>query len=448
MTDPTRTAQQLVPFAKGLGKPVMASWMGGQDVEAGAAHPARGGHRHVPVPGQRRAHVHGAVDLAAGPRVAVRDARPCREDEERVVHRDQAREVIAAARASRPHDPRRVGVEGDPGGLRHPHHGDAHRAERGRRRSTAADAIGYPVVLKLVLPHHHPQDRRGRREAQPARRGGRPRGVRRASEQAVAEKKGLEHFEGVTVQPMIDWAGYELIVGIVRRRASSGPVLLFGLGGQLVEVFKDRALGLPPLTNTLARRMLERTRIFEALKGVRGRDAVDIAALEQLLVRFSELVVEHPEIAEIDINPLLASADRLLALDARVILHPADLPAADLPRPAIRPYPLPVRGHLDRPHRRAASHPTHPAGGRDAAGRLPPDAVGAVDLPALLREPGPRPAHRPRAADPGLLHRLRPGAGARRGAGRPGDRQGAHRGGGPHGAHLQLRGRRDLAGRV
>jgi acetyltransferase len=86
--------------------------------------------------------------------------------------------------------------------------------------------------------------------------------------------------------------------------------------------------------------MLERTRIFEALKGVRGRDPVDIAALEGLLVRFSELVVEHPEIAEIDINPLLASADRLLALDARVILHPADTPASALPRPAIRPYPL------------------------------------------------------------------------------------------------------------
>ena len=71
MTDPTRTAQQLVPFAKGLGKPVMASWMGGLDVEAGATHPARGGHRDVPLPGLRGAHVHRAVDLAAGPRLAL-----------------------------------------------------------------------------------------------------------------------------------------------------------------------------------------------------------------------------------------------------------------------------------------------------------------------------------------------------------------------------------------
>jgi len=117
------------------------------------------------------------------------------------------------------------------------------------------------------------------------------------------------------------------------------PVLLFGLGGELVEVFKDRSLGLPPLTATLARRMMERTKVYTALKGVRGRRSIDMAALEQLMVRFSELVVEQPAIAELDINPLLASPDRLLALDARVILHPGDVAAADLPRPAIRPYP-------------------------------------------------------------------------------------------------------------
>ncbi len=152
-----------------------------------------------------------------------------------------------------------------------------------------------------------------------------------------------EHFEGVTVQPMIDWAGYELIVGS-SIDAQFGPVLLFGLGGQLVEVFRDRALGLPPLTTTLARRMIERTRIYEALRGVRGRDAVDLDALEQLLVRFSELVVEQPQIADIEINPLLVSSDRMLALDARVILQPAGTPAADLPRPAIRPYPLQYSG--------------------------------------------------------------------------------------------------------
>jgi acetyltransferase len=117
-------------------------------------------------------------------------------------------------------------------------------------------------------------------------------------------------------------------------------VLLFGAGGQLVEVFKDRALGLPPLNATLARRMMEGTRILTALKGVRGRAAVDIPALEQLLVRFSELVVAQPWIKEIDINPLIAAPRRLLALDARVLLHDPSTPESALPASAIRPYPV------------------------------------------------------------------------------------------------------------
>jgi acetyltransferase len=116
-------------------------------------------------------------------------------------------------------------------------------------------------------------------------------------------------------------------------------VLLFGLGGQLVEVFKDRALGLPPLNTTLARRMIEQTKIYKALKGVRGRKPVDMAALEQLMVRFSALVAEQPWIKEIDINPLLASPDGLVALDARVVVHGPKVTLDQVPKTAIRPYP-------------------------------------------------------------------------------------------------------------
>jgi acetyltransferase len=132
--------------------------------------------------------------------------------------------------------------------------------------------------------------------------------------------------------------GYELILGS-SIDPQFGPVLLFGTGGQLVEVFKDRSLALPPLNSTLARRMMEQTRIFKALKGVRGRKAVDVAALEQLMVHFGQLVVEQPLIKEIDINPLLATPDRLVALDARIVLHGKDVDVEKLPRPAIRPYP-------------------------------------------------------------------------------------------------------------
>jgi acetyltransferase len=119
-----------------------------------------------------------------------------------------------------------------------------------------------------------------------------------------------------------------------------GPVLLFGLGGQLVEVFKDRALGLPPLTTTRARRMMERTKIYTALKGVRGRDPVDLLALERLLVRFAQLITEQHWIKELDINPLLASPEKLLALDARVVVYDKDTEEEQLPKVAIRPYPV------------------------------------------------------------------------------------------------------------
>jgi acetyltransferase len=159
-------------------------------------------------------------------------------------------------------------------------------------------------------------------------------------ERSVTAKSGAEHFHGVSVQPMIRLDdGYEIILGS-SLDPQFGPVLLFGAGGQLVEVLKDRALGLPPLNATLARRMMEQTRIYTALRGVRGRKPVDLAELERILVRFSRMVAEQRWIREIDINPLLVSADRIVALDARVVLHPPDLSAEALPRLAVRPYPV------------------------------------------------------------------------------------------------------------
>jgi acetyltransferase len=116
-------------------------------------------------------------------------------------------------------------------------------------------------------------------------------------------------------------------------------VLLFGTGGQLVEVFKDRSLALPPLNTTLARRMMEQTKIYKALKGVRGRKPVDLQALEVLMVRFSALVAEQRWIKEIDINPLLASPDGLIALDARVVVHGPEVTLDQVPKTAIRAYP-------------------------------------------------------------------------------------------------------------
>jgi len=158
----------------------------------------------------------------------------------------------------------------------------------------------------------------------------------RSIKESVHQSSGA--FLGVTVEPMIQLDGYELILGS-SIDPQFGPVLLFGAGGQLVEVIQDYVLGLPPLNGTLARRMMEQTRVYAALKGVRGRAPVSLSDLETLLVHFSLLVAEQRWIKEIDVNPLLASPKQLLVLDARIILHDPELSENQLPRLAIRPYP-------------------------------------------------------------------------------------------------------------
>lgn len=155
---------------------------------------------------------------------------------------------------------------------------------------------------------------------------------------AVTERVGSHHFLGVTVQPMVSRGGLELIVGS-SIDAQFGPVLLFGTGGSYVESLKDTVIGLPPLNRVLARRLMEQTRAFEVLKRLQGSHAVDLDALEQILVRFSQLISEQPWIAEMDVNPLLITSKGIQALDARIVTHPFTLKPADLPRPAIRPYP-------------------------------------------------------------------------------------------------------------
>jgi acetyltransferase len=200
-----------------------------------------------------------------------------------------------------------------------------------------AERIGYPVVAKL-----HSRTITHKTDVGGVRLGladaGDVRDAYRAIVDAVTAHGGADLIDGIAIQPMIDHDGYELIVGS-SIDPQVGPVLLFGMGGQLVELVRDRSLALPPLTTTLARRMIERTTIAGAFRGIRGRPPIDTAAIEALLVRFSQLVVEQRWIREIDINPLLVSPERLIALDARVVLHDPAIPESALPRLAVRPYP-------------------------------------------------------------------------------------------------------------
>jgi acetyltransferase len=333
MTEPTETAQGLVPYAHDTRKPVLASWMGGAEVAAGTSILNGAGIPTFDYPDDAARSftnmwrytynlrgIYETPQLADGPDVDRERAEEIvagvREGGRTILTEFESKALLAAYGI--PTVETRVATSADEG-------------------VELAECFGYPVVLKLNSQTiTHKTDVGGvRLNLQNA---GEVRGAFEEMERSIAEKFSLEDFAGATVQPMVSLEGYEIIIGS-SLDAQFGPVLLFGSGGQLVEVYKDRALALPPLTTTLARRTMEQTRIFEALQGVRGRAPVDAAALERLFVRFSQLVVEQPWIREMDINPLLASPERLLALDARVVLHPPETEEKDLPRTAIRPYP-------------------------------------------------------------------------------------------------------------
>lgn len=200
-----------------------------------------------------------------------------------------------------------------------------------------AKKIGFPVVLKLFSDTiTHKTDVGGVKLNLNSCE--EVRDAFQSIKQSVITLVGSEHFDGVTVQKMIKMDGYELILGS-SCDVQFGSVILFGTGGQLVEVYKDRALAIPPLNRNLARQLMKKTKIYEALKGVRGRPAVDLKQLEDILIKFSLLIVQNPRIKECDINPLLVSSESIIALDARVVLHDSNIKDEELPKLAIRPYP-------------------------------------------------------------------------------------------------------------
>jgi acetyltransferase len=153
----------------------------------------------------------------------------------------------------------------------------------------------------------------------------------------VARALPQARLEGFIVQEMVHRPGaYELIVGVTTD-PTFGPVILFGQGGTAVEIVHDESLELPPLNTTLARAQIERTRIAALLKGFRGRPAADSEGVIKVLVQLSQIVTDHAEITEIDINPLLCDPQGVIAVDCRIRVHATTAPAQA--RLAIRPYP-------------------------------------------------------------------------------------------------------------
>ncbi|ALF55211.1 acetyl CoA synthetase subunit alpha [Nostoc piscinale CENA21] len=362
MTDPTQTAEQLKPYAQIPGKPILASWMGGAEVTAGETILNRQSIPTYRYPDtatrifsymwQSSYNLRGIYETPVLPAVDPQSGIP---------DRNLVTNIIASARQ----DGRTILTEFESKQILAAYGipvVETCVATTEDEAVKCADSIGYPVVVKLyshVITHKTDVGgvQLNLRNAEAVRQAYRT--IKFSIEEKIAKDPHYsalktQHsalstqnsalFLGVTVQPMVKTDGYELIIGS-SLDPQFGPVLLFGAGGQLVEVFQDSAIALPPLNTTLARRMMEHTKIYKALKGVRGRQSIDMAALEQLMVAFSQLVVEQPWIKEIDINPLLAipptavHSGGLIALDGRVLLHPPDITEEQLPKLAIRPYP-------------------------------------------------------------------------------------------------------------
>jgi acetyltransferase len=337
MTDPTQTAAQLCTAAKTKGKVVLASWMGGPTVAEGrrllnqASIPtfdypdtAARAFNYLWQYGERLKNIYETPELVLDD---VEGTSSRSAEASQIIHDalSQQRTLLTEAESKQllaiyqiPTVPTRVARSTD-------------------EAAAIAAEYGFPVAIKLhSLTYTHKTDVGGIRLNVPDADA--VRVAFREIEEAIRKRAGEGHFQGVAVQPMIQSEGYELILGSTVDE-QFGPTILFGSGGQLVEVYRDRAVALPPLNATLAQRLMEKTKIFKALLGVRGRPPVNFPELHRALIRFGTMIIEQPRIKECDINPLLASPRGVLALDARVVLYGSEEPLESLPRPAVRPYP-------------------------------------------------------------------------------------------------------------
>ena len=337
MTDPTQTAERLAAAtSKVRTKPVLASWMGGPTVAAGISILNRNGIPTFPYPDTAASVFNYMWRYASNLKSLYETPSLPVASESENMNRQRARELVQEVLQKN----RTILTEYEAKQVFSAYGIPTVETRLGLTPDEAAReaaAIGYPVVLKLNSETiTHKSDVKGVQLN--LKDEGAVRAAFQTIQDAVGQIHGPQHFQGVTVQPMVKLEGYEIIIGS-SPDPQFGPVLLFGTGGTLVEVYKDRALALPPLNTTLARRMMEGTKIYHALQGVRGRKPVDLEALERLMVRFSQMVVEQRWIKEIDINPLLASPAGLIALDARIVLHEPGTAEEALPSSAIRPYP-------------------------------------------------------------------------------------------------------------
>lgn len=182
-----------------------------------------------------------------------------------------------------------------------------------------ASKIGYPVVMKIISPQIiHKTDTQGVILDITSEKD-----LKAAYNEIMNNTRKFNpkaDIQGVTIQPMIKKHGYEVMLG-AKSDPLFGPVILFGMGGACVEIFRDIAIGLTPLNQTLTKRLMEETNCYRILKGHRNAPPANITLLEELMIRFSQMLVDFPQIKEVDINPVFINEKKALALDARIIIN-------------------------------------------------------------------------------------------------------------------------------
>ncbi len=342
MTNPTGTAKAIGELASSSRKPVLAAWVGGASVREGARLLAEAGVAVYGTPEQAVRAFMTLVDYGRNLEILYETPRdiPVAFTADRAELRRRFAAVLPAAGDMLDEAAAKelLAAYGIP--VARPV-----AAPTADAAADAAAAIGYPVVLKIHSPDiSHKSDVGG--VALDLRDAASVHGAFARLTAEAARLRPQARLLGVTVQAQADTRdGVELILG-AKRDPTFGAIIMAGLGGTAAEVLRDRALGLPPLNERLARRMLESLRSWPLLRGHRGRPPVDLDRLLEALMRLSYLVADLPAIRELDINPLLATPSGVLALDARVavdrqLLPPAHggPPAPPYPHLALRPYP-------------------------------------------------------------------------------------------------------------
>lgn len=339
MTDPTATARTVVEVAQQSQKPLLASWMGGPSVREGADLFEAAGIPTAATPDDAITALMHLIRYTRNQRLLYETPR------EMALALSADRRELRGTLAPLLHRGRRILSESDAKQFLSAYGIETSASRLGTTADEAAAcarAFGFPVVLKIVSPQiTHKTDVGGvalnlQDESQ----------VRAAFERMLADVRRARptaEIEGVSVQPMIQrTGGVELILG-AKKDPVFGPVILIGLGGIAAELFQDRALGLPPLNERLVLHMLQSLRTWPLVSGYRGRKAVSsVDGLIETVLRFSAMISDFPEILEFDINPLFLRDERIIALDARLVIDENALDAA--PRRwfshlAIRPYP-------------------------------------------------------------------------------------------------------------